>query len=303
MAQRTTPLTKENAESFLDSIDAFLLDCDGVLWEGSRTFPGIPETLEWLRSRGKKLCFVSNNSRTSRAEYQKKMNALGIKADVGEIFSSSYAAALYVSKLPSPQKAYIIGGPGIGEELALLSIPSLHSDVHARPIKSTTEATAEIHASDDPTITVVVVGLDFDISYLKFAYAKNLLDRGCRFVATNTDDTLPAEGMELPGGGCMVRFLETCARRPPDEVVGKPNQTFLEAILSALDLDRSRTCMVGDKLSTDILFGNNGGLSTLLVFTGVTSKADLAAPTNETHPTFTIEALADLRNLVTGKGN
>lgn len=181
----------------------------------------------------------------------------------------------------------------------MLSIPFAHSSIHEKPTKSTSGAAAEILASEDPSLTSVVVGLDFDISYLKFAYAKQLLDRGCLFIATNTDDTLPAEGMELPGGGTMVRFLETCARRPPDEVVGKPNQAFLDVIVEKLKLDRKRTVMVGDKLSTDIVFGNQGGLQTLLVFTGVTDPDDLARTSNKDMlPQYTLPSLADLKKFV-----
>ena len=50
--------------------------------------------------------------------------------------------------------------------------------------------------------------------------------------------------------------------------LGKPSQAMMDAIEGKFKLNRSRTCMVGDRLNTDILFGQNGGLATLLVLTG-----------------------------------
>ncbi|RLN92535.1 hypothetical protein BBJ28_00009076 [Nothophytophthora sp. Chile5] len=86
-----------------------------------------------------------------------------------------------------------------------------------------------------------------------------------------------------------------CVRRisPPEAVCGKPSQDLLKTIMSTYNLDPSRTCMVrsppaskasmeanstilvGDRLSTDIEFGNVGGLHTLLVLTGITHESEL----------------------------
>ena len=52
------------------------------------------------------------------------------------------------------------------------------------------------------------------------------------------------------------------------EVVGKPSQFVLDAIAEQVGVDKSRICMVGDRLDTDILFGQHGGLSTMLVLSG-----------------------------------
>jgi ribonucleotide monophosphatase NagD (HAD superfamily) len=55
--------------------------------------------------------------------------------------------------------------------------------------------------------------------------------------------------------------------------------------------------MVGDRLSTDILFGSRGNLKTLLVFTGVTTKEELESPENTIFPNFSLDALGQLHQL------
>jgi 4-nitrophenyl phosphatase len=50
---------------------------------------------------------------------------------------------------------------------------------------------------------------------------------------------------------------------------------MMDAIFARYDLDRERTCMVGDRLNTDIQFGLEGKLGgTLLVLSGISSLED-----------------------------
>lgn len=46
-------------------------------------------------------------------------------------------------------------------------------------------------------------------------------------------------------------------------------------MLVQFNLKASTTCMIGDRLSTDIAFGKQGGLQTILVLSGVTALEDL----------------------------
>lgn len=50
--------------------------------------------------------------------------------------------------------------------------------------------------------------------------------------------------------------------------------------------------MVGDNLETDILFGHNANIDSLLVMTGI-SNEDMAKKAKHT-PTFIIDSLADI---------
>jgi ribonucleotide monophosphatase NagD (HAD superfamily) len=54
--------------------------------------------------------------------------------------------------------------------------------------------------------------------------------------------------------------------------LGKPNKPMLDCIKHQLKLNLERTCMIGDRLDTDISFCINGGISTLLDLTGKIMK-------------------------------
>ena len=51
-------------------------------------------------------------------------------------------------------------------------------------------------------------------------------------------------------------------------MVGKPAEFMLANIADTFKLERHQICMVGDRLDTDILFGQHGGLTTMLVLSG-----------------------------------
>lgn len=79
-------------------------------------------------------------------------------------------------------------------------------------------------------------------------------------------------------------------------VVGKPNPLLIRQLMDQNGLAASSTLMVGDRLDTDIMFGNGGGISTALVLTGVSEMSDvigLEAGGDKT-PTYLLEKLGDL---------
>jgi ribonucleotide monophosphatase NagD (HAD superfamily) len=48
-------------KSFIDSYDTFLLDCDGVVWQGNTLIEHSKETIMLLKSLGKRIIYVTNN--------------------------------------------------------------------------------------------------------------------------------------------------------------------------------------------------------------------------------------------------
>lgn len=69
---------------------------------------------------------------------------------------------------------------------------------------------------------------------------------------------------------------------------------MLEHMKRHHNIDIKRTLMVGDRLDTDILFGNRGGLKTALVLTGVTSKEQVQGCDLSSKPDFIFDSVVDL---------
>ncbi|KAI0010127.1 4-nitrophenylphosphatase [Xylariaceae sp. FL0662B] len=303
MAQLPKYLTGDAAaiNEFIDKFDVFLLDCDGVLWSGDHLFEGIVETLEMLRSKGKQIVFVTNNSTKSRPDYQKKLAGMGIPSNVEEIFGSAYSAAIYISrimKLQAPKnKVFVIGESGIETELRTENVPfiggtdpALRRDIAAEDFTGLSDGSLL-----DPDVGVVLAGLDFHINYLKLAMGYQYIQRGAKFLATNLDSTLPMSNSFFPGAGSIsIPLVNMTGEKPL--ALGKPSQAMIDAIEGKFHLDRARTCMVGDRLDTDIRFGIQGKLGgTLAVLSGVVRKEQWEAEGAEVVPAYYVDKLGDLR--------
>jgi len=165
---------------------------------------------------------------------------------------------------------------GIEEELQEEGIPYIGG---TDPADNTIEPFSLTDFVLDPSVAAVLCGLDTSINYTKLSKAFQYLTRnpGCQFLATNEDSTFPHSHGLLPGSGAISAPLRFALNKDPLSI-GKPAATMLDCIKAKHNFDPKRTIMVGDRLSTDILFGNNGGLSTLLVLTGITSLSEITGP-------------------------
>merc|ERR1719460_191462 len=283
------------ADKIFDKTDCFIFDCDGVIWRGDSVIDGVPAVLDKLRALGKKIFFVTNNSTKSRAGYLKKFTGLGLDVRAEEIYSSSYAAAAYLKakEFPKDKKVYVVGEVGIMEELELAGISHFGGpDDTGKKI----ELSPGMRLDQDPEVAAVIVGFDREVNYHKIQYATLCIreNENCEFIATNTDAvTHLTDAQEWAGNGSMVGAIRGSTQVEPT-VVGKPSSFMLDDVAQRFGLNKSEICMIGDRLDTDILFGQNGGLKTLLVLTGVTTEERLQSPENEIQPDLYAGGLKDL---------
>jgi len=291
---RTTPTKLQDAEAFLKDIDVFIFDCDGVIWKGDSLIDKVPSVLELLRKLGKKIFFVTNNSTKSRKGYKGKFEKLGLDVEPEEIFSSSFAAAAYLEQTEfkkTGKKVYIIGEVGIEEELDLIGVPYIGAgkDSDKEP---NMKPGGKLEPDED--IGAVVCGFDREINYFKIQTAQLAINEmGAEFIATNLDAvTHLTDAQEWAGNGAMVGAIKGCTGQEPT-LVGKPSPLMIDYMEKKFGLDRSRICMVGDRLDTDILFGNDNGLKSCLTLSGVTTEEKLLSKENKVIPDFYVDSIAD----------
>jgi len=252
-----------------DGYDAFLFDLDGVLYRGPDVVPSAPEAILRLRALGKRIAFVTNNSSRTPEAIARHLTSLGIDAREDEIETSALAtAALLRSRAVA--SAFVVGGEGLRVALAAAGI-------------------AIVERGSDRA-DAVVIGIDPSFTYADLATGSWLVRSGAALVASNADATYPGpDGATLPGAGAIVVALET-ATATTAEVVGKPNvPIFREALRRA---GGGRPLIVGDRLDSDIEGARRLGWDSVLVLTGISSRADVER--TGIAPTYIVDRLAQL---------
>jgi len=146
----------------------------------------------------------------------------------------------------------------------------------------------------------VVVGIDVALTYRRLSIAAEAVRDGALFVATNRDPVFPtAEGFNA-GAGSIVAAVATAGRREPDLVIGKPEPGLFQEAARAAGVAVEDAIVIGDGLTTDIAAANRVGARSILMLTGVTTRAQAEAAPATQQPTWVVEDAAELRAVLDG---
>lgn len=241
------------------SIKALILDLDGVLWKDLESIGHLPTNFEKIRALGLKVTIATNNSTRTSEERLEKLAGFGVNTEGVSVLTSAIAtAALLQEKFPQGGDLYVVGMEGIIGE------------VEERGFRVFTEK----NIPENPL--AVVVGMDWELNYEKIANASILIQKGVPFYATNPDKTFPTPEGLMPGAGTLLAAIETASGVAPI-VAGKPSSYLFELAMQKMDVSPAETLMVGDRLETDVLGGQNAGCKTACVLSGVTQRAQAEA--------------------------
>jgi HAD superfamily hydrolase (TIGR01450 family) len=139
---------------------------------------------------------------------------------------------------------------------------------------------------------VCVLAYDTTLTFEKLVKMNNYLTGNVYYIATHPDTLCPAKDAYMPDVGSFIKLFECSSGRLPDIIIGKPYSTIGDLVKSRFQASASEIMMVGDRLNTDIRFGNNNNFKTMLVLSGETTLE--AAKNSTDKPTLIFESLNDI---------
>ena len=239
-----------------DAFDYFLVDQFGVLHDGIAPYAGAPEALMALKQAGKTVLLLSNSGKRSAAN-EARLWQLGFPQGGWDRFLSSGEVAwtLLAQVLAERQESRPL-------RCLLLARGGDRSATDGLPLELVDDgATADL---------VVISGSETDSRDISFydAALRSAAQRQVPCYCTNPDKTMLTSLGPRPGAGHLAERYERMGGVV--RWIGKPYPQIYEAARHLLgNPPAARMVCVGDSIEHDIVGGQNAGLATALVATGI----------------------------------
>ena len=171
------------------NIKGVILDMDGVVYRGDTAIKSAIKSINIWKNKNIKICFLTNNSTKNQYGFSKKLSLMGINVNKQSIITTSLFAADYLEKnYKKNNRVYVVGSS------------SLKDIIYKRGF-----------IRDDENASIVIVGLDEKFTYKKLKLASELLRKGAKLIATNSDKLYPINKGFKPGAGSIVQFIRSAS--------------------------------------------------------------------------------------------
>jgi len=260
-------------------MEGAIVDLDGTVYRRSELIPGAKAGVERLRAAGLDVLFFSNNPVRDGVAYAERLTDLGIPTAPHEACSAGVTTTEYLLDHHASDTVLCIGSEGLKAQFTA----------------------AGLELTRDPTVADVLVASwtdEFDYGDMETALA---VDDDVPFLGTDPDRTFPGrDGNPTPGSGAIIGAVSSVLGREPDAILGKPSGPATALALDRLGVDPESCLVVGDRLDTDLLLGAQAGMTTVLVETGIASRADIGD--GPVDPDFVIDSLGEIGQVLDSLG-
>ncbi len=254
------------------SVNAVLLDIDGVLHIGEEPIPGACEALGELREITDRIRLLTNTTSKSRRQIVAQLERLGFELSAEEVLTP---AALAVNHCR---------GQG-HKRVKLMVADALLEDLEG----------LDPAGDDEPADAVLLGDLGDALTPALLNEAFRLLIDGAELIALQHNRYWQSSDGLVLDVGAYSAALEY-ASQSEAFVVGKPVATFFTAALDELAASPETSVMVGDDLEADVGGALAAGLRGVLVRTGKYRSETFES--SSVTPTEIIDSVADVPALI-----
>lgn len=250
-----------------------LIDMDGTVYYGEEPVEGVNDALDYLRDRGVETFFLTNYAGAERNSYSEKLESMGIDASADDVVTSGWLTARYISQKHPEADVFVLGEEGLKKEIRNQGIK-----------------VAETCESPD----IVVLSNKHDLNYVDLTEVLRGVDEDTLLLGTNPDETIPGEGGEIPGAGAIISAVESMTGKEAT-LIGKPSENTVKTVTEMKDVSPQDCMMIGDRINTDMLMGQENGMETVLVLSGVTDRSQ--ADSSDIDPDHVLDSIADISSV------
>lgn len=218
------------------------LDLDGTIYSGKKLIPGSKKAVDLLLENEFEIYFTTNNSSQTIDEISFKLESLlNINIKKSSVITPLVMLSSYLLK--NNQNIFIYGSESLKKYVSNLNYKLTN-----------------LQESEN-----IVIGRKDVLDKNLINEMINKIIEGSIPIALNKDLTFPSEGKELPGNGAVVKILED-ELGVSIESLGKPDDLYSNYFLEKnIDIDY----VIGDRVDTDVFFGNKINAISILVKSGI----------------------------------
>lgn len=257
----------------------YIFDLDGCICFGREAAPGAVELVTLLKTLGKQVCFLSNNSTLSPEELRALLARMGLETGAGDYYLASTLLSRFLLEQHGTIRVAVSGSSALAGELARFG--------HVVTPLGASEATC------------LVVGRDVGFTFERLRLCVKHLEAGCLFYATNADTHHPnASGGREPETGALTAAVTAVTGRAPTSV-GKPSQYAFRCLLQDIRRSPDECLMIGDSHATDVLGAASVGMDACWIELQQTAPMqDHAAPNTGDKAAFSFPFMASMLEAV-----
>jgi len=228
----------------------FFLDKDGTMSLGNKIINGSHKLFEKLKQEQKFFYLLSNNSSKTPKEHLKTFSKLGFNLTLSNVLTSTQNALTYM-KQKKFKRVFWVANKNVSNYI---------------------KKNGFVYDEINPEL--VLLTYDTEITYDKLVKLCNIIRKNIPYYATHTDIVCPTPNGAIPDIGSFIELIRLTTGKIPQKTFGKPDKSLIKFALDKNGLKNKDAVIVGDRLYTDIQLGRNAGITSVLVLSGETNRAN-----------------------------